>query len=82
VTPEEARGLFTSRGVLGIEMEASAIFTVAHFRGMEAACLATVSNYIGDESFVPDEVLKTGVDNMIRTALETCLKLEAKHPIS
>jgi purine-nucleoside phosphorylase len=82
VTPEEARGLFTSRGVLGIEMEASAIFTVAHLRGMEAACLATVSNYIGDESFVPDEVLKTGVDNMIRTALETCLKLEAEHPIS
>jgi purine-nucleoside phosphorylase len=78
VTSEEARGLYTSRGVIGIEMEASAIFTVAHLRGMEAACLATVSNYIGDESLVPDEVLKRGVDNMIGVALETCVALEAE----
>ncbi len=81
VTSEEARGLFTTRGVLGIEMEASAVFTVATLRGMEAGCLTTVSNYIGDESMVPDEVLKMGVDNMVRTALETILILEAERPL-
>lgn len=75
---EQARGLYTERGVIGVEMEASAIFTVAHLRGLEAACLTTVSNYIGDESLVPDEVLKRGVDNMITVALETCLALEAE----
>jgi purine-nucleoside phosphorylase len=82
VTSEEARGLFTSRGVLGIEMEASAVFTVSTLRGMEAGCLTTVSNYIGDESMVPDEVLKMGVDNMVRTALEAVLILEAERPLS
>jgi purine-nucleoside phosphorylase len=82
VTAEEARGLFTTRGVLGLEMEASAVFTVAHLRGMEAACLATVSNYIGDESLVSDEVLKRGVDNMVLVALETIVKLEAEKPLS
>jgi purine-nucleoside phosphorylase len=81
VTSEEARGLFTSRGVLGIEMEASAVFTVATLRGMEAGCLTTVSNYIGDEAMVPDEVLKMGVDNMVRTALEAVLILEAERPL-
>jgi purine-nucleoside phosphorylase len=78
LSSDAARDLYTTRGVIGIEMEASAIFTVAHLRGMEAACLATVSNYIGDESLVPDEVLKHGVDNMITVALETCLTLEAE----
>lgn len=78
LSPEQARALYVDRGVIGIEMEASAIFTVAHLRGMEAACLATVSNYIGDETLVPDEVLKRGVDDMITVALETCLRLEAK----
>jgi purine-nucleoside phosphorylase len=81
VTSEEARGLFATRGVLGIEMEASAVFTVATLRGMEAACLTTVSNYIGDETMVPDEVLKMGVDNMVRTALEAILILEAERPL-
>ena len=81
VTAEEARGLYTTRGVLGLEMEASAVFTVAHLRGMEAACLATVSNYIGDESLVSDEILKQGVDNMVKVALETIVKLEAEKPL-
>jgi purine-nucleoside phosphorylase len=77
VTPQEARGLYDTRGVLGLEMEASAVFTVATLRGLEAGCLVSVSNYIGDETLAPDDVLKRGVDNMIRTALEAILKLEA-----
>lgn len=78
VTPEQARGLFATRGVLGIEMEASAVFTVAHLRGLEAGAVMTVSNYIGDETLVPDEVLQTGVSNMIKTALEAIVLLEAE----
>jgi purine-nucleoside phosphorylase len=80
VTPQEARGLYDTRGVLGLEMEASAVFTVATLRGMEAGCLLTVSNYIGDETLVPDEVLKNGVDKMVRVALETILTLERERP--
>jgi purine-nucleoside phosphorylase len=82
VTPQEARGLYDTRGVLGLEMEASAVFTVATLRGLEAGCLLTVSNYIGDETLVPDEVLKTGVDRMVGVALETVLTLERERPLT
>ena len=81
VTPEEARGLYDSRGVLGIEMEASAVFTVATLRGIEAGCLVAVSNYIGDETMIPDDILRGGVDNMVRTALQTIVTLEAERPM-
>ena len=81
VTPAEARSLFDTRGVLGIEMEASAVFTVATLRGIEAGCLVSVSNYIGDETLAPDDVLKNGVDRMVQTALEAIVTLEAERPM-
>jgi hypothetical protein len=49
---------------------------------MEAGCLATVSNHIGDETLVPDEVLKAGVDTMIRTALDTIVRLERQRKLA
>jgi len=73
-TPEHARK-WAGYGVLGFEMEASAIFLVAAMRGVHAGCLTTVSNDIGDPQLVPDEVLKRGVDVMTRTALETFVRL-------
>jgi purine-nucleoside phosphorylase len=78
ITPEQARGLYDTRGVLGLEMEASAVFTVAKLRGLECGAITTVSNYIGDETLVPDEVLKGGVDRMIGVALEAIVLLEAE----
>ncbi len=66
------------RGVLSIEMEASALFTVARLRNMEAGCLLAVSNQVGDTEHVPDETLKRGVDDMVRLALETIVKLDAE----
>lgn len=62
------------RGAIAVEMEASAIFTVAMLRGIEAGCLCTVSNRVG-QPHAPDEVLRKGVDEMTRVALETCLAL-------
>jgi purine-nucleoside phosphorylase len=82
VTAEEARGLYATRGVLGLEMEASAVFTVARLRGLEAGAIMAVSNYIGDESLVSDDVLKMGVRRMIETALEAIVRLEAEKPLA
>ncbi|HEX2864177.1 MAG TPA: purine-nucleoside phosphorylase [Deinococcales bacterium] len=73
-TPEHA-AVLAARGVLGIEMEASAVFTVATLRGMEAGCLVTVSNHIGDPALVADEILAKGVDDMIQVGLETLVRL-------
>ncbi|PNY82901.1 purine-nucleoside phosphorylase [Deinococcus koreensis] len=73
-TPEHAR-LWASRGVLGFEMEASAIFLVAAQRGLRAGCLTACSNDIGDPQLVPDDVLAAGVDRMVRVALEAIVAL-------
>ncbi|WP_216327305.1 purine-nucleoside phosphorylase [Deinococcus aestuarii] len=73
-TPEHAR-LWASRGVLGFEMEASAIFLVAAQRGLRAGCLTACSNDIGDPQLVPDDVLAGGVDRMIRVALDAIVTL-------
>ncbi|SMB94546.1 purine-nucleoside phosphorylase [Deinococcus hopiensis] len=73
-TPEHAR-LWASRGVLGFEMEASAIFLVAAQHGLRAGCLTTCSNDIGDPQLVPEEVLANGVDRMVRVALEAVVRL-------
>ena len=81
-TPEHAERMFRTRGVLGLEMEASAVFTVASLRGMEAGCLTTVSNYIGDPQLVPDEVLRAGVDALVAVALETIVALDAERPLA
>ena len=37
---------WASRGVLAVEMEAAALFTIGALRGIEAACLLTVSDIV------------------------------------
>jgi purine-nucleoside phosphorylase len=63
------------RGVLAQEMEASAIFTVAALRGMEAGCVLTVSNQAGQHQRLPDEELIVGVERMINVGLEAAVAL-------
>ena len=59
-------------GVLAVEMEASAIFTIAAMRGVKAGCLLTVSDTIGAEVVrISDEELRGAVDNMMELALDT-----------
>ena len=45
-------------------------------REIEAGCICTVSNYVGDAAHEPEEVLQKGIDDMTLVALETCLTLE------
>ena len=64
-------------GVLAVEMEAAAIFTIAAMRGVRAGCLLTVSDTIGREGVVriEDSDLKGAVDSMMELALEALLAL-------
>ncbi len=73
-TPEHAQ-TWAARGVLAFEMEASALFLIAALRGVQAGCLVTVSNAIGDAQLVTEEVLARGVEQMVRTALETFVRV-------
>jgi purine-nucleoside phosphorylase len=64
---------WSKRGVLAVEMEASALFTVGALRGVEAGCLLVVSDIVVEGEFkrVSDEEMKDAVDRMTRVALAT-----------
>jgi purine-nucleoside phosphorylase len=62
---------WAKRGVLAIEMEAAALFTVGAIRGVQTGCLLTVSDIVVGGTFTrisyPD--LQAAVDRMTRIAL-------------
>lgn len=62
---------WSKRGVLAVEMEASALFTVGAIRGVDAGCLLTVSDIVVEGVFtrITDEELQAAVDRMTRVAL-------------
>ena len=70
-TPDPAK-LWGDLGVLAVEMEAAAIFTIAAMHGVRAGCLLTVSDTIGEEIVrISDDELRNAVDNMMALALDT-----------
>jgi purine-nucleoside phosphorylase len=64
-----------SRRVLAQEMEASAIFTVAALRGLEAGCLLVASNHAGQHERLADADLQPAIDSMLRIGLEAAFTL-------
>src|SRR5881392_4069571 len=70
---------WSKRGVLAVEMEASALFTVAAISGIgkvpdvHGGCLLTVSDIVVEGVFtrITDEELRAAVDRMTRVALMT-----------
>jgi purine-nucleoside phosphorylase len=64
---------WSKRGVLAVEMEAAALFTVGALRGVQAGCLLIVSDIIVEGEFkrVTDDEMKAAVDRMTRVALAT-----------
>ena len=56
-------------------MEAAALFTVAALRGVEAACLLTVSDIVAQGAFtrISDDELKSAVDRMTQLALDVAV---------
>ena len=68
---EDPQALWHSLGVLAVEMEASAIFTLAAMHGVRAGCVLTVSDAIGAGSVerIEDSVLVGAVDRMVVLAL-------------
>lgn len=69
---EDPAKLWGNFGVLAVEMEAAAVFTIAAMHGVRAGCLLTVSDTIGEEIVrISDEGLRNSVDNMMTLALDT-----------
>ncbi|HEY7537208.1 MAG TPA: DeoD-type purine-nucleoside phosphorylase [Gaiellaceae bacterium] len=66
---------WSSRGVLAVEMEAAALFTVAAIRGVQSACFLTVSDIVVDGEFarIGDDELRAAVDRMTKLALDVAV---------
>jgi len=66
---------WASRGVLAVEMEAAALFTVAAIRGISAACLLTVSDIVVEGVFtrISDDELRAAVVRMTTLALDVAV---------
>ena len=64
---------WSKRGVLAVEMEAAALFTLAALRGVHGGCLLTVSDIVVEGEFkrISDDEMKAAVDRMTRVALAT-----------
>ena len=62
---------WSQRGVLAVEMEAAALFTLGALRGVQAGCLLTVSDIVVEGEFtrISDDELRAAVDRMTRIAL-------------
>ncbi len=58
------------RGVLAVEMEASALFLIGKLRRVETGCALVASNRIGDPAFIDPDFLKSRVLEMARATLE------------
>jgi len=74
--PDEGQyGRWASRGLLAVEMEAAALFTVGAIRGVAAACLLTVSDIVVEGVFtrISDEELQAAVDRMTTLALDVAV---------
>ena len=64
---------WSKRGILGVEMEASVLFTLGALRGVHAGALVTVSDIVVEGEFkrISDDELRAAVDRMTRVALAT-----------
>jgi DeoD family purine-nucleoside phosphorylase len=61
---------WAARGVLAVEMEAAALFTIAALRGVQAGCLLAVSDtWEGGHERISDDDLQAAVEQMARIAL-------------
>ncbi len=64
---------WSKRGILAVEMEAAALFTLGALRGVLSGCLLTVSDIVVEGEFVriSDDELRAAVDRMTQIALDT-----------
>jgi purine-nucleoside phosphorylase len=76
-TPSDVAAL-AARGVLAIEMEASALFLLGALRRVRTGCIVVGSNRIGDAAMIAPQVLRRGVAEMTEIALDAALALHAQ----
>mgnify|MGYP000268937983 CR=1 FL=1 len=62
--------------IIGAEMEAFALFYMAHYLGRQASCLLTVVDSHYKKQEISSEERENSLNNMITLALESAIKIE------
>ncbi len=64
---------WSDRGILAVEMEAAALFTLGALRKIQTGCMLLVSDIVVDGEFIriTDEEMRQAVDQMTELALHT-----------
>ncbi|HEY0387696.1 MAG TPA: hypothetical protein VGC71_04605 [Gaiellales bacterium] len=78
--PDPGRHLrWAERGILAVEMEAAALFTIGALRAVKTACILTVSDLVAETQVarIDDEELTRGVERMTRLALAAAVDARA-----
>ena len=63
-------------GILGIEMEAAALYANAAYHGKRALCICSVSDHIYREEYLSSEQRQVGFTQMMEIALDTAVKMD------
>ena len=63
-------------GICAVEMEAATILTMASLHNIRAAAMMTVSDQVFGAKRANDEIIATGVDRMIRVALNAIQSIQ------
>ena len=75
--PYENHDAWRDLGIIGVEMEAGALYTNAAFLGKRALAIASVSNsFVYTDEDMSAEERTNSFDNMIEVALDTACKLK------
>ncbi|MBQ0108950.1 MAG: purine-nucleoside phosphorylase [Clostridiales bacterium] len=69
-SPKSSAEKWRSMGVLAVEMEASALYTIAAAEGKKALCVLTISDHLFKDGILTPDERQTGFNDMIKLCLE------------
>lgn len=76
--PSDDAAKWKQMGILGIEMEAAALYCNAAYFGRRALCICSVSDHIFRDELLDAQERQVGFSNMIRIALDTAASMSEK----
>jgi len=69
----DAQAMHTANGVLCVEMECAALYSIAALEGAEALAMFTMTDHLVHKEFLSSDERQQGVDEMIELALNTAV---------
>ena len=74
---DDAQQVHTANGVLCVEMECAALYSIAALEGAEALAMFTMTDHLVHGEHLSSDERQQGVDEMIELALNTAVRAAA-----